>query len=270
MQQEDRKPLQVAVVTPYYKEPAAILSRCMESVRTQNYPHVTHYMVADGVPQPELMAEWPQVRHITLANGHANYGSTPRGIGALCALADGFDVVCFLDADNLLLPDHAESLVQVYDRARAQGEPLDAVFSSRYLFLPNHEHLRLVPPGEAKGSAFVDTNCISLSRSAGFLWGAWCQLPRSLTPICDRAMCKLMQDHKLRVDWTERHTVLYEANWRRTYLLAGLTPPESGLHDDTLDVVGEGLTEEETWALLRVKWTYVKNPGAEGAEQSKK
>jgi len=270
MQQEDRKPLQVAVVTPYYKEPAAILSRCMESVRTQNYPHVTHYMVADGVPQPELMAEWPQVRHITLANGHANYGSTPRGIGALCALADGFDVVCFLDADNLLLPDHAESLVQVYDRARAQGEPLDAVFSSRYLFLPNHEHLRLVPPGEAKGSAFVDTNCISLSRSAGFLWGAWCQLPRSLTPICDRAMCKLMQDHKLRVDWTERHTVLYEANWRRTYLLAGLTPPENGLHDDTLDVVGEGLTEEETWALLRVKWTYKKNPGAEGAEQSKK
>src|SRR5580765_4352477 len=239
------KPLKVAVVTPYYKEPAAILRRCMESVRTQNYPHVVHYMVADGVPQPEVIAEWAQVRHITLPHGHANFGCTPRGIGAQCALADDFDVVCFLDADNLLLPDHAQSLVRVYDRARAAGEPLDAVFSSRYLFLPGHEHLRLVPPGEVKGSGFIDTNCISLSRSAGFLWGAWCQLPRSLTPICDRAMCKLMQDHKLRVDWTEQHTVLYEANWRRAYLLAGLTPPESGLHDDTLDIVGEDLTEEE-------------------------
>ena len=51
---------------------------------------------------------------------------------------------------------------------------------------------------------------------------------------------------------------------KRAYLLAGLTPPENGLHDETLDVVGEGLTEEETWALLRVKWTYVKNPGAPG------
>lgn len=256
------EPLKVAVVTPYYKEPAAILRRCMESVQAQNHPHVAHYMVADGVPQPETMAGWPQVRHITLPNGHANFGSTPRGIGALCALADGFDVVCFLDVDNLFLPDHAASLAQVYERARAAGEPLDAVFASRYLFLPGHEHLRLVPPGEGKGSAFVDTSCMSLSRSAGFLWGAWCQLPRSLTPICDRAMCKLMQDHKLQVAWTDKPTVLYEARWKRAYRLAGLAPPENGLHDETLDVVGEGLTEEETWALLRVKWTYVKNPGA--------
>jgi len=261
------KPLKVAVVTPCYKEPAAILRRCMESVRMQNYPHVVHYMVADGVPQPEVIAEWAQVRHITLPNGHANFGCTPRGIGAQCALADDFDVVCFLDVDNLLLSDHVESLVQVYDHARAAGRPLDAVFSSRYLFLPGHEHLRLIPPGEARGSAFVDTSCISLSRSAGFLWGAWCQLPRSLTPICDRAMCKLMRDHKLRVDWTEQRTVLYEANWKGAYELAGLPPPEHGLHDETFDFVGEGLTEEETWALLRVKWTYVKYPGASRAER---
>lgn len=263
------EPLKVAVVTPYYKEPAVVLRRCMESVQAQSHPLVAHYMVADGVPQPEVMAEWPQVRHITLPNAHANFGSTPRGIGALCALADGFDVVCFLDADNLFVPDHVTSLVQVYEQARVAGKPLDAVFASRYLFLPGHEHLRLVPPGEGKGSAFVDTSCMSLSRSAGFLWGAWCQLPRSLAPMCDRAMCKLMQDHKLRVAWTQQHTVLYEANWKGAYLLAGLTPPESGLHDETLDIVGEGLTEEETWALLRVKWTYVRNPTAAGAEQDR-
>lgn len=261
------KPLKVAVVTPYYKEPAAILRRCLESVRTQDYPHVDHYLVADGFPQTGVIAEWPQVRHISLPHANANFGSTPRGIGALCALADGIDVVCFLDADNLFLPDHVASLVQVYERASAAGAPLDAVFSSRYLFLPGHEHLRLVPPGEGKGSAFVDTNCISLSRSAGFLWGAWCQLPRSLMPICDRAMCKLMQDHKLQVAWTERHTVLYESHWKRAYIMAGLPPPEQGLHDETLVQAGEGLTEEETWALLRVKWTYVKNPDAASAER---
>lgn len=39
------------------------------------------------------------------------------------------------------------------------------------------------------GGTFVDTSCISLARSAGFLWGAWCQIPRSITPICDRVMC---------------------------------------------------------------------------------
>lgn len=263
------KPLQVAVVTPYYKEHAAILRRCMQSVRTQSYAHVVHYMVADGVPQPEVVAEWPQVRHISLPHGHANFGSTPRGIGALCALADDIDVVCFLDADNLLLPDHVASVVQVYEQASAAGAPLDAVFSSRYLFLPGHEELRLACPGEGKGAAFVDTNCISLSRSAGFLWGAWCQLPRSLAPICDRAMCKLMQDHKLQVAWTQQRTVLYESHWKQVYLQAGLTPPEHGLHDETLDSAGEGLTEEETWALLRVRWTYVKKPDAAATAGSK-
>ena len=58
--------LRVAVVTPYHGEPAAVLRRCMHSVRAQDHPHVVHYMVADGLPQPALLAEWPQVRHIPL------------------------------------------------------------------------------------------------------------------------------------------------------------------------------------------------------------
>ena len=159
--------LRVAVVTPYHGEPAAVLRRCMHSVRAQDHPHVVHYMVADGLPQPALLAEWPQVRHIPLPHGNANFGCTPRGIGALCALADGADVVCFLDADNLFLPGHVASVVQAYAEARARGRPVDAVFSSRHMFLPGREDLRIVPPDEAPGSEFVDTNCISLARSAG-------------------------------------------------------------------------------------------------------
>lgn len=94
--------LRVAVVTPYFKESPATLQRCLTSVRAQTYPQVVHYMVADGFPQNALLTQWPGVRHIQLPNGHANFGCTPRGVGAQCALADGFDVVCFLDADNLI------------------------------------------------------------------------------------------------------------------------------------------------------------------------
>ena len=247
------EPLRVAVVTPYYKESPAVLQRCMESVRAQSHPQVVHYMVADGFPQHELMASWPQVRHIVLPHAHANYGCTPRGIGALCALADDVDIVSYLDADNLFLPGHAASVVQVVEQQRANGVMLDAVFASRHLFLPGHEHLRLEAEGEGVGSPFVDTSCISLTRSAGFLWGVWCRFPRSLTPACDRVMCSLMQHHQLKVMWTQQHTVLYESNWRPTYLQAGLEPPEHGLHDDTLLAVGEGLTPDEIWALLRVQ-----------------
>lgn len=250
----------VAIATPYYRERADVLRRCMDSVRAQTHPHVVHYMVADGIPQPEVIAEYPHVRHIVLSQGHANFGCTPRGIAAQCALAENADVVSFLDADNLLLPDHVASVVKVYKQASGAGTPVDAVFSSRYMFLPGHEHLRLLPPSEeAPGNSFVDTNCISLSRSAGFLWGAWSQLPRPLTPICDRAMCWLMQHYQLRVAWTQQRTVLYESNWKDTYLQAGLPPPKEGLHDEHLRSAGKGLTPEELWGLLRVRWTFGRN-----------
>ncbi|MGB3069591.1 MAG: glycosyltransferase [Ottowia sp.] len=252
--------MRVAIATPYYKECPDILRRCLDSVRAQTYPHIVHYMVADGHPQSEVIAEYPQVKHIVLPQAHANFGCTPRGIAAQCALAEEADVVCFLDADNLFVPGHVASVVQTYEEASRAGRPLDAVFSSRYLFLPGHEHLRMVPAAdEAPGSDFVDTNCISLSRSAGFLWGVWCQLPRSLTPICDRAICGLMKHHQLHVAWTKQHTVLYESNWRQHYVQAGLPPPETGLHDKLLHNVGKGLTPEETWALLRVRWNVSKN-----------
>lgn len=256
-------PMRVAIATPYYKERADILRRCMDSVRAQTYPHVVHYMVADGLPQPEVMAEYPQVRHIVLPQAHANFGCTPRGIAAQCALAGEADVVCFLDADNLFLPDHVASVVRTYEQASHAGTSVDAVFSSRYIFLPGHEHLRMVPPSdEAPGSAFVDTSCISLSRSAGFLWGAWCQLPRSITPICDRAMCWLMQHYQLHVAWTHQPTVLYESNWRAHYIQAGVPPPEEGLHDAYVRNAGQGLTPEELWGLLRVRWTFGQAPKA--------
>ena len=259
--------LKVAVVTPYYKERDELLRRCLESVQAQTHPHVTHYMVADGFPRHDLLAEWPRVRHLPLPNGHANFGNTPRGLGALCALADGMDFVCFLDADNLFLPDHAASVVQAWARAAAAGHALDAVFSSRYMFLPGHEHLRLVSPEDAPGRGFVDTNCISLARSAAFMWGAWCNIPPPLACVCDRVMCWLMQHHGLRVMWTGRYTVLYESNWKHTYLQAGIEPPASGLHDGTLDHVGQGLTTEELWSLLRVRWTF---EGLGGAPQPPK
>ena len=64
-----------------------------------------------------------------------------------------------------------------------------------------------------------------------------------------------MQHHGLRVRWTRQCTVLYESRWRATYLQAGLPPPE-GLHDELLRSAGTGLTPEELWGLLRVRWTF--------------
>jgi glycosyltransferase involved in cell wall biosynthesis len=101
--------MKVAVVTPYYREPIEKLRRCHDSVMAQTRA-CTHFMVADGFARDEI-DDW-DVQHIRLPLGHADFGNTPRCLGALSALNQGFDGFAYLDADNWYHPEHAESLVE--------------------------------------------------------------------------------------------------------------------------------------------------------------
>ncbi|MDY0012165.1 MAG: glycosyltransferase [Rhodocyclaceae bacterium] len=243
--------MKVAVVTPYYKESDATLRRCIDSVAAQTHPDVRHYMVADGFPRPDLTAGVDKLTPINLPSAHGDYGCTPRSVGGLCALNEGADIVCFLDADNLYQPEHVASLVSVYQEALKQGETLDAVFAYRHVFLPGNEHLRLEDQ-EDLARNHVDTSCISFARSAAFMWIQWGMIPPSWTPICDRVMFDLVKINQLKTAWTGQHTVLYESNWSIHYRLAGLPVPAEGLHDGTVQKVGK-LAPEEIYARLRLK-----------------
>lgn len=105
----------------------------------------------------------------------------------LSALNSAVDVVCFLDAHNLYLPEHVASLVLVYDVFAARAEACDAVIASRHVFLPGHEQLRLVDPAD-QASRHIDTNCMSFARSAAFVWAQWTSFrkdgPPSVTGSC--------------------------------------------------------------------------------------
>lgn len=243
--------MKVAVITPYYKESDALLLRCIRSVSAQTHGDIRHYFVADGFPRPGLTGGVENLLAIDLPVAHADYGCTPRGVGAMCALNEGADIVCFLDADNHYEPHHVASLVNVYEQAIRQGTALDAVFSYRHCFLPGHEHLRLEDP-EDLARTHVDTSCVSFARSAAFMWSLWGLIPRSWTPICDRVIFDFAKLNQLKAAWTGLHTVLYESNWRRHYQLAGLPVPDQGLHDDTLKNVVQP-SAAELYARLRVK-----------------
>lgn len=243
--------MKVAVITPYYKESDALLRRCIDSVRAQTHADVTHYMVADGFPRPDITTGVDKLVPINLPSAHRDYGCTPRGVGGLCALNEGADIACFLDADNLYEPDHVASVVRVYQQASKQGARLDAVFSYRYLFMPGHEHLRLKDDEELEHT-HVDTSSYSFSRSAAFMWTQWGMIPRCWTPACDRVMFNFCKIHQLQAAWTGLHTVLYESNWAAHYRLAGLPVPTQGLHDGTLLTVVDP-SEEELYARMRVK-----------------
>lgn len=241
--------MKVAVITPYYREADEILRRCLDSVAAQTHVDLVHYLVADGFPRPDLLANRPRVASIQLPFSHGDFGNTPRAVGALSALNSGADVVCFLDADNLYLPQHVASLVQVYEAFVARGEACDAVIASRHIFLPGHEHLRLVDPEDESGR-HIDTNCMSLARSAAFLWVQWGLIPQGWACIGDRVMYDLMRTHRLKVAKTGLFTTLYESNWSVHYKQAGLPVPTTGLHDLGMARLSQPSQEEIAARLL--------------------
>ena len=99
-----------AIITPYYKENIKLIKRCHESCKSQTYK-ASHFLVSDGFPNPEIN-NW-DVNHIILSEAHNDYGNTPRGIGALSAINQGFNVILFLDADNWFENKHLESVLEM-------------------------------------------------------------------------------------------------------------------------------------------------------------
>jgi hypothetical protein len=71
--------MNVAVITPYYRESDAKVRRCMASVAAQTHP-ATHFMVADGFPK-DFLSVAAGVRHVVLPQPHGDNGNTPRGCG---------------------------------------------------------------------------------------------------------------------------------------------------------------------------------------------
>ena len=123
--------MQVAVVTPYYKEPDETLERCLASVRRQTHP-ATHILVADGYPREFI--DRAGVRHLRLDRSHGDAGNAARGLGALLAVAEEFEAIAFLDADNWFDESHVATCLAT---ARKASDQPDFVVARRRLMRPD-------------------------------------------------------------------------------------------------------------------------------------
>jgi predicted O-linked N-acetylglucosamine transferase (SPINDLY family) len=231
----------VAVITPYYKERREWLQRCIDSVRAQDYP-ATHYMVADGFPQDWI--DGAGVRHIRLDRAHADYGNTPRAIGGMLAASEGFDAICFLDADNWYASSHVSTCLNV--AANAEHE-LDYVVANRY-FVRDDGSVLPMRNSEDDTIGHIDTNCYFLLRGAFHTIPRWSLMPKPLAVICDRIYRVVLEHARLRKARTKDVTVNYLCTWRGPYEAAGETPPEFA--KSWVDPTGylrwwRGLTETE-------------------------
>lgn len=208
--------MKVAVITPYFQEPPSWIERCMASVRAQTHP-CTHFMVSDGHALDAIDAAG--VRHVRLGRAHADYGNTPRAVGGMLAVAEGFDAVCFLDADNRYAPDHVAACV-----AAAEHSNADFVVAQRRLVREDGSVIPLRTRDDADGS-HVDTNCFFLLFGAFHTIARWALAPRPMASLFDRFYLGSLRAEGLREAHTGRATVDYLCTWASIFRAVGEEPP---------------------------------------------
>ncbi|MCJ2049234.1 glycosyltransferase family 2 protein [Methylobacterium sp. J-070] len=231
--------MNVAIVTPYYKEDTEELSVAHESVLRQDMT-VRHIMVADGHPN-SAVAEW-DCEHVILPSAHRDAGNFARGVGALHAFQTGAAYVGFLDADNWLQSDHVSSLHGLMTRAHA-----DIGVCRRILRRLDRSILDPFD-WESDGSAFADTGTVMLSRSAIEIAAAWATMPVQLSGMGDRVIWAAINSRGFRIARTELATTNYKTKWAVHYTGRG-EPPPSGTVDlayvRSSQIYWEALPEDE-------------------------
>lgn len=204
----------VAVITPYCREPVETIEECVKSVASQTVD-CRHYLIAD-LPSMVFNDLWQVHKHIAIGGPHWDYGGTPRGLGALLAVSEGADAICFLDADNSFDPDHVEVCLNA-----ARSKPyVDYVAARRRIVLPDGT---LVNCQDEPIEQHVDTSCYFFLPGSFHALPRWALQPREVTILGDRLFLAGLRG--LRYAATDRPTVTYTSSWRVHYELAGVTPP---------------------------------------------
>src|SRR6516165_12312027 len=201
------KPRRFAIITPYYREERNILERCIQSVRHQTVP-ADHFLVSDGFPQDWL--DTANVRHIRLGRSHNDAGNTPRGLGALLAVSEGYEGIGLLDADNWYDENHIEECCKAADRIAAS--PPDLVFAKRRIFLPDG---RQVPVPEELNH--VDTSCYCFLPGSFHLLHYWAIMPPGMDPAGDRIFYRMLSEQSLIIREAERTTVNFTSRYEGHY-----------------------------------------------------
>ena len=218
----------IAIITPYHKECDEILLQCHESVLAQkgNFK-ARHFMVADGFPK-ESINTW-NCNHICLHKSHDDNGNTPRGIGCILAESENYDFIGFLDADNWYHPNHLGTLIDLHKKT---DEPV--VASWRTYHLPDGSQLNIEEEAE-NNMRHVDTSCFLLEKRAFSFNRTWSNMPKELSPMCDRIFLSAIRHGGFNFASTRTRSIAFRTQYANHYTLAGLIAPEDAKMNKCLE-----------------------------------
>ena len=198
--------MKVAVVTPTIG--SEHLEQCIESVRKQTYKDYTHYVVKDGfdVVVPSYLNNLSEIKFITLDEnvGKGWYG---HRVYAACSFLVNADIICYLDEDNWLEPNHIEEVVKTIKQDNEWCYSLRKIVdkNGEYICNDDCESLGKWPIYLNHQHYHIDTSCFAVRRDIavriGHTWyGQW---------GADRQFFHNIKEHFKKWACTTKYTVNY-------------------------------------------------------------
>jgi len=216
--------MRVSVITPTTGNP--LLKECIESVRRQTYKNIQHLVAVDGNERSEAASSVFQdlgfnstsdneaIIQLPYSIGKNRYNGH-RIYGACTFIAEG-DYHIWLDDDNMLEPNHIQSLVDL-----VQTNKLDWAYSLRkiidkdgnVLCLDDCESLGMWASCLHDEDFFIDVNCYfvrkDIATSIAPVWYRKFREPGQME--IDRALAAVLmhKNNKLKFDCTRGYSVKY-------------------------------------------------------------
>ena len=200
--------MKVAVVTPTIA--SEHLFKCIDSVDKQTYEDVVHYIFIDGCQyEPkarEILVGSSKTRMIELEEnvGKGWYG---HRVYAACSFLVNADVICYLDEDNFLDPNHVESVVKKIQEGNDWVYSLRKIVNKNGEFIceDNCESLGKWPTYFNSEVFHIDTSCFAIRRDiavhVGHSWyGQW---------GADRQFFGALKKYFKKYDCTKQYTTNY-------------------------------------------------------------
>ncbi len=199
--------MNVAIITPYYRPNIEWLRLGHQSVQEQQHG-CRHFLVADGEPV-DLIDEF-DAEHIRFSGPNRDHGNTARAIGAIAAARQGFDAICFLDADHWLDPNHVQSLVELHLETGA-----DVCLASRNLHHLSGDFLGVC--FETDGKTPTDVNSYFLAKAAFPILSIWHAMAPGLHPVGHLVVWHQIKRLALETAHSGQATVRYRTRLGRHY-----------------------------------------------------
>jgi len=234
--------MRVAVVTPTIA--SEHLVKCIDSVDKQTYEDIVHYIFIDGCQyEPaarEMLVGSPKTRMIELEEnvGKGWYG---HRVYAACSFLVNADVICYLDEDNFLEPNHIETVVKKLQEGNDWVYSLRNIHDKEGKFLceDNCESLGKWPVYFNPEVHHIDTSCFAVRRDVAVhighswygLWGADRQFFGAIKYYFPKYSCTNQYTTNYRLDGNENSVnekFFIEGNKINSEKYNGLFPWKSG------------------------------------------